>query len=123
MTLIKLSGTYMGKPKTIYRVGTLNHPNLAFLKKAKNVMKKAKFVLAAIALFAVVGGSLAFKSAHVTSTLTLYTTNAQNQQAINDYNKAIITTTSAQGAQLFWYSDTKFDNAQVQTFLTVDAAE
>jgi hypothetical protein len=42
--------------------------------KGKNIMKKAKIVLSAVALFAVVGGALAFKAARIPQTF-FYKTN------------------------------------------------
>jgi hypothetical protein len=58
----------MGKPKTMKRVGI----NLFKIK----TMKKAKIVLTTIALFAVIGGALAFKASRILFGKVFYTTTA-----------------------------------------------
>jgi len=59
-------------------------------------MKKAKFILAAVAVIGIAGGTLAFKAAN-RGTLTYYTTNAFNAvaPAANSVANAYILTTGA----------------------------
>lgn len=60
-------------------------------------MKKAKVILTALSVFAVVGGALAFKAAKVNG--TLFCTSTQN--AVCDINQKYIPSSDPQAVNLF----------------------
>ena len=70
-------------------------------------MKKAKMMLAGIAVLAVVGGALAFKAKSAFSdAYCTIATNVWNGTCPNSINQAVFTTDPAGAAGLFYYTTT-----------------
>jgi hypothetical protein len=75
------------------RIISLSSPNLAFDPKAPFFMKKAKIMLIIIAIFGVVGGALALKSARSFGTTGYYCvyTFLNNFFYVNTFNYSTVT--------------------------------